>query len=195
MNALTHDGQLELMWADPPEGLGPELDTLQYTLGDGPTLQAALEGRAVTEPHLTTADTARWPLFLPAAARTPARATVALPLLLGGASIGVLTGYRTTPGLPTTRQLDALNRLAATLLLFLTTALAAPVNGPTQNGGLRIYRAEIHQATGYLAAELGIPVGQALLRLRAHATAHDQPLADLAHAFLMRSLPADTLHQ
>ncbi|GAA2305583.1 GAF and ANTAR domain-containing protein [Streptomyces kunmingensis] len=195
LNALTHERQLELLWADPPDGLGPELDTLQYTLGDGPTLQSAYEGRTVTEPDLAAADTARWPLFLPAAAGTPVRAVVALPLLLGGAGVGVLTGYRTTPGSPTTRQLDVLRDLAATLLLFLTADVAVQANGTTPGTGLRLYRAEVHQATGYLAAELDIPLGQALVRLRAHATAYDRALADLAHAFLTRSLAADALHR
>lgn len=91
-------GMLELLWADPADPLGPELEDLQYTLGEGPTLEAARSGHAVIETDLGAAPNDRWPLFAPAACRTPVRAVIAVPLLLGVATAGVLTGYRTAPG-------------------------------------------------------------------------------------------------
>ncbi|MGW2227992.1 GAF and ANTAR domain-containing protein [Streptomyces formicae] len=194
LNMLAPDGHLELLWCDPAEGLGPELDNLQYTLGDGPTLEAARHGHTVTEPDLPAADPARWPLFLPAAARSPLRAVIATSLRLGAATIGVLTGYRTTPGPLTTTQLRDLDRLGHTLLNLLHTELTKPPDDTGPGTGLRLYRAEVHQATGFLAEQLGIPMGQALLRLRAHAAAHDQPLTDLAHTLLARRLPPDTFN-
>ncbi|MFF0738801.1 GAF domain-containing protein [Streptomyces sp. NPDC004111] len=192
LNALTPDGRPELLWADPPQGLGIALDTLQYTVGDGPTLEAARSGRAVTEPDLGMAAPDRWPLFLPATATTRARAVVALPLQVGDTTVAVLTGYRTTPGPLTPALHDALHQLARILLRALITHLTVPVNGTATDSGLRLYHAEIHQATGYLAAQLDIPLAQALLRLRAHAAANG-PLTDLARAFLTRRLPPDTL--
>ncbi|MFF4799931.1 GAF and ANTAR domain-containing protein [Streptomyces sp. NPDC001351] len=195
LNAVTRDGRPELLWADPPQGLGIDLDTLQYTLGDGPTLQAAREGRTVTEPDLHAAHPARWPLFLPAAARTPARTIVALPLQIGATTAGVLTGYRTTPGPLTPACLDALHGLAQILLLALVTQFGDPTGDTPPGTDLRLYRAEVHQATGYLAAALDIPIDQALLRLRAHAAAHGQLLPDLARSFLTRRLSPDALHR
>jgi hypothetical protein len=175
--------------------LGIDLDTLQYTLGDGPTLQAAREGRTVTEPDLHAAHPARWPLFLPAAARTPARTIVALPLQIGATTAGVLTGYRTTPGPLTPACLDALHGLAQILLLVLVTQFGDPTGDTAPGADLRLYRAEVHQATGYLAAALDIPIDQALLRLRAHAAAHGQLLPDLARSFLTHRLSPDALHR
>lgn len=189
LNMLARDGHLEPLWCDPDKGLGLELDDLQYTLGDGPTLEAAQHGRTLAEPDLSAADPARWPLFLPAAAHTPLCALIATPLRLGAATIGVLTGYRTTPGPLAAAHLHDLHRLGRNLTHLLITHLTTPAN----DTGLRLHRAEIHQATGFLAAELGIPLGQALLRLRAHAATHNQPLTDLAHALLTHRLPPDTL--
>ncbi|MCP2337354.1 GAF and ANTAR domain-containing protein [Actinomadura rupiterrae] len=192
LNMLAHDGHLELLWCDPAKGLGPELDNLQYTLGDGPALEAVQRGRPLIEPDLLAADPDRWPLFLAAAARTPVRAAIATPLRVGAATIGVLTGYRTTTGPLTPAQLRDLDRLSRPLLLLLHTELTTPADDTST--GLRLYRAEVHQATGFLANELGIPLGQALQRLRAHAAAHDQPLTDLARALLTRRLPPDTIN-
>ncbi|MER5949614.1 GAF domain-containing protein [Streptomyces sp. NPDC001904] len=196
LSALTRDGRPELLWADPPRGLGVELDALQYAIGDGPVWQAAHEGRTVNEADLDTVDTARWPLFLPVVvdARARARAVVALPLNIGSATIGVLTGYRVTPGPLTPDRLASLHHLARILLLALVTQLAVPADGTTAEGGLRVHHAEVHQATGYLASALDIPLSQALLRLRAHA-AGDGPITELARAFLTHRLSPDTLQR
>ncbi|QDQ16445.1 GAF and ANTAR domain-containing protein [Streptomyces spectabilis] len=193
LNMLAHDGHLEFLWCDPATGLGPELDNLQYALGDGPTLETARQGHPLTEPDLPTADPAHWPLFLPAAARTPAGSLIATPLRLGAATVGVLTGYRTTPGPLTPTQLRGLDRLGRVLLHLLYSELATPADGTGPATGLRLHRAEVHQATGFLANAPGIPMGQALLRLRAHAAAHDHSLPDLAQALLTRHLPSEAL--
>ena len=38
----------------------------------------------------------------------------------------------------------------------------------------------VHQASGMVAVQLDVSVGQALIRLRAHAFGNDRPLADVA---------------
>ncbi|MEV0263136.1 GAF and ANTAR domain-containing protein [Streptomyces sp. NPDC050617] len=191
LNMLTHDDRLELLWCDPAKGLGPELDGLQCALGDGPAFEVVQQGRPLTEPDLSAADPARWPLFLPAAARTPLRAVIAAPLRLGAATVGVLTGYRVAPGPLTPAQLRDLDRLGRALLLLLRAELADPADDIGPGTGLRLYRAEVHQATGFLSSALGVPLWQALLLLRARAVAHDQPLSDLARTLLTRSLSPD----
>ncbi|MFI5801935.1 ANTAR domain-containing protein [Streptomyces sp. NPDC051561] len=189
LNLRARDGHLELLWCDPGRGLGADLDTLQYTLGDGPTLESAQHGLFLDAPDVLAVDPARWPLFLPAAARTPLRAVFTRPLRLGAALIGVLTGYRTTPGPLTPTQQRDLHHLARSLrsLLLLPSDLA----NADEETGLRLYRAEVHQATGFLATELHVSLEEALLRLRAHAAARDQPLPDLAQSLLTRRLSPD----
>ena len=69
------------------------------------------------------------------------------------------------------------------------TALRGPASGPLllpdagvapavgEAGG---HRAEVHPASGVLAVQLDIPASEALLRLRAHAYATDQSVAQVA---------------
>ncbi|MER5304103.1 ANTAR domain-containing protein [Streptomyces lasiicapitis] len=52
--------------------------------------------------------------------------------------------------------------------------------------------AEVHQATGMLAAQLGVDCAQALARLRGHAFRHDQRLLAIARAVLAQRLRLDT---
>lgn len=185
----TPRGHLELLWSDEGFGrLGPVLDDLQYTLGEGPTLDAARTGRTITEPDLAATPDDRWPQFLPAASRTHVRTLIATPLRLGIVPTGALTAYGTVPGAPTAHQREDVVRFArAALLLLLQTSPARLLTGDHALG-LTLYRAEVHQAAGALAAQLALPLDQALLRLRAHAYAHDRALLDIAHDILAHRL-------
>jgi hypothetical protein len=53
------------------------------------------------------------------------------------------------------------------------------------------HRAEVYQASGILAVQLGIPPAAALVRLRAHAFANDEPLDIVASAIVDRRLRLD----
>ncbi|MEV5597433.1 GAF and ANTAR domain-containing protein [Streptomyces sp. NPDC052496] len=188
----TPRGQLELLWCDDAaDRLGPVLDDLQYTLGEGPSLDAIRTGRTVTEPDLATTPAGVWPLFLPAAARTPVRAVMAVPLRLGVVSLGVLTAYRIRPGAPSGQQTEATDRFArAALSLLLNTAPARLLTGE-HGAGLALHRAEVHQATGVLAVQLRIALDEALLRLRAHAYSHDRALLDVARDVIAHRIRLD----
>ncbi|MFI6642422.1 ANTAR domain-containing protein [Streptomyces sp. NPDC050504] len=168
-------GDLELLWFDPANPLGPALDDLQTTLGEGPNWDALRTGRTITVPDLATEPQARWPAFTPAAARTPARAVITTPLRMGVATPGILTGYRTDPGPFPPGQRHDINRFARIALdLLLHTTPAS----------LDLHRAEVHQAAGYLSVRLHLSVDQALLRLRAHAWHHNRTLRDVARDIL-----------
>jgi len=194
VNATVPGDLVELVWCDPSDGLGPELEDLQFALGDGPTVQAARQGTALTESDLAATDPTYWPAFLAAVALTPARAVIAVPLQVGDATIGALTGYRTTLGAPTAVQQYGLRRMAPSLALMMLNS-TTPTSGRETEPGLALvlYRAEIHQATGFLSEALGIPLGEALLRLRAHATTREEPLIGVARSLLARRLPAGAL--
>ncbi|WP_055699598.1 GAF and ANTAR domain-containing protein [Streptomyces silaceus] len=175
-------GALELLWADPDNPLGQALDDLQYTLGEGPTLDAARTGRTVVEADLDAAPADRWPLFAPAARALSARTVIAVPLLLGVATAGVLTGSRITPGPFSADQRQDLARFARVALdLLLNTPLESLTTG---TDGPDLHRAPVHQAAGIVTARLGISIDEALLRLRAHAWRHDLPLLHVARSII-----------
>ncbi len=50
------------------------------------------------------------------------------------------------------------------------------------------HRAEVHQASGMVAVQLGVPVVDAAARLRAHAYAADRSVVDVARDIVERRL-------
>ncbi|WP_326442931.1 GAF and ANTAR domain-containing protein [Streptomyces sp. H27-D2] len=184
---LTAAGRSELLWYDKSDERGPALDDLQYTLGEGPTPDAIRHGRAYLEADLALT-TRIWPGFRPAAQAAGIHAVFALPLRIGAIHLGVVTGYRTTPGPLSEQQMSDDLAVAETLTVLLTARLD-PLSPLTEPAGL--HRAEVHQATGKLSAQLGIPLEHALLRLRAHAYSNDRPILDVAHDIITNRLHLD----
>jgi hypothetical protein len=52
-------------------------------------------------------------------------------------------------------------------------------------------RAVVHQAAGMISVQLGVDMTVALLRLRAHAWAHERPIVDVATDVVARRLLFD----
>jgi hypothetical protein len=53
------------------------------------------------------------------------------------------------------------------------------------------FQTAVHQASGMVAAQLDVGVGQALIRLRAYAFGNDRPLTQVAEAVVEKSLRFD----
>lgn len=184
---VTGDGQLELLWSDPVNRLGADLDDLQYTLGEGPSIDAAHQGRIVSVEDLTTAPVDRWPALQAATPR--ARAVIAVPVIFGASTIGVLTGYLTTARAFPDEQVHKLNRFTRVLLRLLLHTPMDPVTlGADTRKDLALHRTEVHQATGILTVQLGIPLGPALALLRAYAYSHNRPLLSVARDIIAHRL-------
>jgi hypothetical protein len=188
LSVSTISDSRETLWAtDPTADL---LEELQFSLNEGACMEAALTGSPVLVPDLRhDTETARWPLFAAAVMeRTAAGALFALPLQWGTVSVGVLDLYRVAPGgLSAGQHRDVLGavEIATLMMLGLRT-------DPDRSGGWLDpavgHRAEIHQATGMVLAQLGIPATDALARLRGYAFAHQRLLIDVAHDVIERTL-------
>lgn len=184
------------------------LEDLQFSLNEGACMEAAYSGRPVLVPDLHhDHHTARWPLFAAAVAeRTAVGALFALPLQWGAVTLGVLDLYRIAPGQLADDQWSDLSAVAdTTTWLFLGhrtmpgPALQVPVPpdgpGPGSVGHTERwldettgYRAEVHQATGMVLAQLGCSPTEALARMRGYAFGHDMLLADVAREVVARRL-------
>jgi len=167
------------------------LEELQFTLGEGPCIDAFSAGRPTGEPDLTTkAGASRWPGFGPAAIDGQIAAVFAFPLQLGGIRLGVLELYRTVPGvLDETQTAEALAFSdAATVLLLHLQQQAPPDQLPGQIDAALASRAEVHQATGMVSVQAGLALTDALAVLRAHAFASGRPLNDVAGDVVARRL-------
>ncbi|MEV5533344.1 ANTAR domain-containing protein [Streptomyces prunicolor] len=167
------------------DDISEQLEELQLTLGEGPCVDAFLDGSAVLTPDLLTGRLQdRWAVFADAALEAGARAVFALPLQVGAISPGVLDLYADVPTVLDPEQLaDALAFAdLATLLLLDARIDGTGGPAPADRGfeDLDGYRAEIDQATGILTVQLGIGIDEAFVRLRAHAYMRGRRLADVA---------------
>ena len=160
-----------------------EMEELQFTLGEGPGLDAAAGRRPVLVPDLAGASARRrWPAFAPAAVDHGIRAMFAFPVTAGTALIGVLGVYRAQAGsLPRQELADALVFADAMLVLVLDEQGGiAPDVDDVHDTTLATRRAHVHQATGMVAAQLNVPMTDALAALRAHAYTRGLRLSDVA---------------
>jgi hypothetical protein len=166
------------------------IEELQFMLGEGPCVDAHEQHRPVLEPDLAASTVARWLAFSPLALEAGVRAVFGFPIQVGVVRLGALNLYRDRAGdLGDEQHANALvlADLAARAVLALQAeappgALAAELEA----GGN--FRFVVHQASGMVSAQLGVSVGEALIRLRAHAFANERPLVDVARDVVCRRL-------
>lgn len=168
--------------------LGVRLDDLATTVGAGPCIDAYDLARPVLVPDLA-GDGARWPGFSADAVAAGAAAVFSFPLQIGGVRLGVLELHRRTAGSLTPAQLtDALLLVDATTdTIFHDLHRVAPMT----LSGLVDIQAEVHQATGMVAVDLGVSLSEALLRIRGHAFAHQMTLVQVGKDIVERRLLLD----
>lgn len=163
------------------------LENLQDVLGEGPGVDAYRTAHTVVARLGADGSGPVWPLFSEAARREVGRATVvAIPVTTGSDVLGVLTAYRTGSDHPEPEvALTAHLAAAVGAALLRDPDLADP---PGEFTGAWAGRAEVHQATGFLVAQLGITPDDALALLRASAYTDDVPLTDIARRVIDRTL-------
>lgn len=161
--------------------LSEQIEELQFVLGEGPCLDAYAARHPVLESDLHA--TSRWPGYRPEAIDHGVRAVFAFPLQVGAARLGVMDVYRTDPG-PLGHDVVA---LATSFADLATDALLDGQEGSDDGtlggdlGHALEYRSEIYQAQGMLMVDLGVPLAEALARLRAHAYATGRRPGAVAH--------------
>jgi hypothetical protein len=172
------------------DGTAELLEELQFSLGEGACMQAAVSGDPVLVADLAySAEAGQWPVFAAMVAeRTDVRALFALPLRWGAVTLGVLDLYRRAPGaLGGRQQRDALAAVDTAALMML--GLRTDPDGedewldPVVSG-----RMEVHQATGMVLMQLGVSAADALARLRGHAFAERRLLIEVARDVVARRL-------
>jgi GAF domain-containing protein len=151
----------------------------------------------VLEPDLVTPATPRWVAFSPAAVGAGVRAVFGFPIRVGAVRLGALNLYRDRPGpLSGEQHADALVMadVAARAVLALQAKAPEGTLAAELEAGAN-FQFVVHQASGMIAAQLDISVGDALVRLRAHAFTTDRPLGDVAGDVIARRMrfdPGDT---
>jgi GAF domain-containing protein len=189
-----------LMSGDVPRGsvcttnkVSDVIEQLQFGLGEGPCVDAYHQDRPVLEPDLDEPSTPRWPAFAGPAVEAGVRAIFGFPLHVGAVRLGALNLYRDRPGpLSDDQHADALvmaDVAAQALLLLQAEAPPGELAAELESGA--DFHFAVHQASGMVAAQLDVSVGEALIRLRAHAFGNDRALAGVSEDVVARRLRFD----
>ena len=170
--------------------VGQRLDDLQFSLVEGPCLDAYETRRPVLEPDLAGAGCRRWPVYGPAASEQGLRAVFAFPLQVGAARLGALDVFCLEPGSLSARGVSQTVTFADIAVTVLLDAQAAATGGESADGldDILANRVEVYQAQGMTMLDLDVSLEAALARLRAYAYAHDRHLGDVARDIVVGRL-------
>lgn len=182
------------------DGAARIMEELQFTLGEGPCVDASVGGRPVLLPQFADTGPPRWPGFAAGALEAGVQAIFALPLQVGGIRVGVLDLYRDVEGdLDASELAEALAFAdAATAVLIQLQARSGSDDADAGLVSLVDDRAEVHQATGMISVQAMLSLAEALVLLRARAYASERPLLDVARDVIARTLrfdPEDGHHE
>ena len=166
---------------------------LQFTANEGPAMLAFRTQRPVFVPALDSAFD-RWPGFASLAVERGVRGLFAFPLQEGAVSFGVLELYVDGAG-----PLDAQGLVMAGAFARAATEVFLDGDTVTATGELDsglsasfVDRARIHQAQGMVMVDLGIPLAEALARMRARAFATEVTLLEVADEVIAGRLTSET---
>ncbi|MEV6834615.1 GAF and ANTAR domain-containing protein [Streptomyces sp. NPDC051133] len=182
-------GQEALLCAT--DDVAAQLAELQYTLGEGPCLQAGEFRAPVFASDLRDSGAARrWPMFAALAVRAGARAVYCVPLGGPASPLGTLDMYRGEAG-----PLSAEDIRVALVTADAVTAALVALNGNAQDTeevvawlrGAESDREEVHQAAGMMMVRWGVGPDEALARLRARAFAEGRTASEVARDIVNRT--------
>ena len=107
--------------------------------------------------------------------------------------MGVLDVYRTDSGSLTAEELAQALAFAQVAVLMLLDGQREASPGCVAEGldEALAYRSTLYQAQGMVMIQLGVPLGEALVRLRAFAFAHERRLSSVALDVVARRLRLD----
>jgi GAF domain len=166
------------------------IEELQFTLGEGPCVDAYRQDQVVAEPDLAEPVTGRWLAFSPPAVQAGVRAVFGFPLRVGTVRLGALNLYRDRPGpLTASQHATALAVADVAARWVLETQAGAPAEMVAEELEISAdFHFVVHNAAGMVSVQEEISITEALIRLRAYAFSHDRLLADVARDVVDRKL-------
>ncbi len=154
------------------------VEDLQFTLGEGPCVDAINSGSHVLlDDVLSLSDaTYRWPAFVREVESSGVRAVFAFPVQVGAILLGTLDLYRAEPGALRGEELAAVLRTVDRIGSVLLDLSASGSDAVADTS----YRMVVHQAAGMVMAQTGSTIHIALARLRATAFSEGTSINELA---------------
>jgi GAF domain-containing protein len=161
-----------------------EIDDIQYSLGQGPCIQAAADGRPVLSGSL--GGDARWPRFGGRVARMGVHSVVSLPLVAPDGVVGAMNVYA--------HAKDTFDERAAQLgMIFATPAAVAVQNAHVLAQTRRLadqlqnaleVRGVVDRSVGILMSRTGGTEAEAMTRLRELSQSEHRKLAVVAQSII-----------
>ena len=195
--SMVHEGANQGTFGSSGE-MSRRLDEMQFTVGEGPCLDAVSSGGPVLVPDLDDPAERRWPAFTRVVLESGITAVFAMPVAITTTYVGALDLFRSSTGPLTSTSLAGgllAAELAALPLLALMTAdvdwdaLGQGEDGWEQLASLE--RVEVYQATGMIIGALGVGAAEALVLLRAHAFSQGLTASELAWQVVERRVVVD----
>lgn len=181
---LMTKSQLGAVWAS--DDLAQTVEDLQFSLNEGPALDAHGLGAPALEPFLANASH-RWPFFCSAAVELGVGAVFSFPLQIGVIRLGALNLFRREAGVMTTDQLaDALVLADLATQDIIDLQAEGALHWPLSDRFAG--RARVHQATGMVAAQIESDMGSALACIRGYAFANAVSIFAVAEDVIARRL-------
>ena len=177
-------GEETIAFSDPQAA---RVDELQFDLGEGPCWDAVSQGRPVLEPDVRRSRHS-WPAFTEAIRDEQVGALFAFPLSIGAMRIGALDLYCDRP-----YELDAESEaragaIAAVISRWVLRRAVRIAGDVEHEDSGRHSRRAIHQATGFVIAQLGVSPDDAQLLIQGHALAQERSMHDIAEDIIARRL-------
>jgi hypothetical protein len=186
VSIVAPQGNTTVLAASGPTG--DAVEQLQFTLGEGPCLDALAMGWPVLTTDLAGAARTRWPGYAPAVQEHGVRAVFSFPLQLGAARLGAMDVYRDRAGSMSKRSLGQAAAFAAAAMARLLDAQEQSDSEDPAFGNALDGQFELYQAQGMVQMQLGVSLHEAMVRLRAHAYAHGRPLSEVSADVVARRL-------
>jgi hypothetical protein len=170
-----------------------KLMDLEFTVGEGPCVDACLSEFAIDESDLIASNDQRWTAYAASATDVGAHAVFGFPVRIGAIRLGALSLYRDRPGPLNPSQLSDAYLMASVIG---RAVLAMQAGAPHDMIATELEREatfdfSVHQAAGMVAVQGSMTVGDALVALRAHAFATNTTLSDLAVRVIIRQISFD----
>ena len=170
------------------DAVAASLDDLQYTLGEGPAVDARRTGRVVATPDLASESGVRWPALTPLALRAGVCAVFGFPVRIGAVRMGGLTVYRDRPGPMAEEQyIDVLIVADVAARAILAMQADAPPGGvAAELEWDRTCTSSSTRRPGWSRYSSGSAWPTPWSRLRAHAFRSSQSLDELGRGVVAR---------
>ncbi len=187
---LVADQDNQMRAAAATDGQSRALEDVQAETGQGPCVDSFVNREVVTTDDL--ARESRWPASRDALVGHGVRAVLAVPVVLGGVTVGSLDVYMDQPYHWDESEIAALTRYSDVVEVMLNAALKTRHSSELadQLQYALDYRAVIERGVGFLMATYGLTAVEAFNLLNRTARDQRRDVSDVAQELLSRGTPS-----